>query len=62
MIDKKESGLRTFPVVRVICPACGKTESETWTVAVGSEGTTLVDVFQMHRLWSHETGDGIIYE
>ena len=40
VIDKKESGLRTFPVVRIICPACGETESEIWTVAVGSEGTT----------------------
>jgi DNA-directed RNA polymerase subunit M/transcription elongation factor TFIIS len=40
VIDKKASGLRTFPTVGVICRACGKAGSETWTIAVGSEGTT----------------------
>jgi len=40
VIDKEASRLRTFPNVGVICPACGKAGSETWTIAVGSEGTT----------------------
>jgi DNA-directed RNA polymerase subunit M/transcription elongation factor TFIIS len=40
VIDKKELGLRTYPVVQSVCPECGMTESETWIVAVGSEGTT----------------------
>lgn len=40
VVGREESRLRTFPVVRVICPRCGATQSEVWTVAVGSEGTT----------------------
>ncbi len=40
VIDKKKANLRTYPIVHAICEKCGKTESETWTVAVGSEGTT----------------------
>ena len=40
VIDKKEAAaLRTFPTVNVQCPACGKKESETWTVTVGGETT-----------------------
>jgi hypothetical protein len=40
LIDKKAAGLRTFPTIGVICPASGKTGSETWAVPVGSDGTT----------------------
>jgi DNA-directed RNA polymerase subunit M/transcription elongation factor TFIIS len=40
VIDKEKSDLRTYPIVHAICEKCSKTESETWTVAVGSEGTT----------------------
>ena len=40
VISRKESGLKTFPVVQFVCPECGKKVSETWTVAVGSEGRT----------------------
>ena len=40
VVGRKEAKLRTFPVVRVICPKCGAPKSEAWTVAVGSEGTT----------------------
>lgn len=40
VVGREELKLRTFPVVRVTCPKCGATESEVWTVAVGSEGTT----------------------
>ena len=40
VIDKETSELRTFPMVDVLCPVCCKAGSETWTVAVGSEGTT----------------------
>ena len=40
VIDKKETRLRTYPVVKSVCPECGNAESETWIIAVGSEGTT----------------------
>jgi DNA-directed RNA polymerase subunit M/transcription elongation factor TFIIS len=40
VIDNEASGLRTSPTIGVVCAACGKAGSETWTVAVGSEGTT----------------------
>ncbi len=40
VIDKEKGNLHTFPIVTATCERCGKTESETWTVAVGSEGTT----------------------
>jgi len=40
VLGREESKLRTFPVVHVTCSKCGATESEVWTVAVGSEGTT----------------------
>jgi DNA-directed RNA polymerase subunit M/transcription elongation factor TFIIS len=40
VIDKKESNLRTYPVVQSVCLECGMTESETWIIPIGSEGTT----------------------
>ncbi|MCW4019517.1 MAG: RPA12/RPB9/RPC11 RNA polymerase family protein [Candidatus Bathyarchaeota archaeon] len=33
----EESSLRPLPTVNVICPTCGKSESETWVVALGGE-------------------------
>lgn len=45
VIDKENGNLHTFPVVQAICERCGKTESETWTIAVGSEGTVSALVF-----------------
>lgn len=44
-ILNKEENLRTYPIVQAICEKCGKTESETWTIAVGSEGATSAWVF-----------------
>jgi len=40
VIDKEKGNLRTHPIALTTCEKCGKTESETWTIAVGSEGTT----------------------
>ncbi len=46
VIDQDKSrSLHTFPIVQATCDRCGKTESETWTIAVGSEGTTSAVVF-----------------
>jgi DNA-directed RNA polymerase subunit M/transcription elongation factor TFIIS len=46
-LDKNElGGLRTYPIVHNVCHSCGKTESETWTVAVGSEGNTSMTFFR----------------
>jgi DNA-directed RNA polymerase subunit M/transcription elongation factor TFIIS len=40
VIDKKEEAtLRPNPTINVLCPKCGKNQSETWTVAVGGETT-----------------------
>jgi DNA-directed RNA polymerase subunit M/transcription elongation factor TFIIS len=39
VIDREKGSLRTHPIVQVICEKCDNTESETWTIAVGSEGT-----------------------
>ncbi len=39
VLGAEESKLRTLPLVRTICPACNNDASETWTVAIGSEGT-----------------------
>jgi len=40
VVDKQESKLRTFPVIHAICSECKNNTSETWTMAIGSEGTT----------------------
>jgi DNA-directed RNA polymerase subunit M/transcription elongation factor TFIIS len=40
VIDREKGKLRTNPIVQAICEKCGKTESETWAIAVGSDGTT----------------------
>jgi DNA-directed RNA polymerase subunit M/transcription elongation factor TFIIS len=40
VIDREKRNLNTYPIVQTICEKCGKTESETWAIAVGSEGTT----------------------
>lgn len=40
VLDLKNSLLRTFPAVHAICPECNNDTSETWTMAIGSEGTT----------------------
>jgi DNA-directed RNA polymerase subunit M/transcription elongation factor TFIIS len=39
VLDSEESKLRTFPVVHAICSECNNDVSETWTMAIGSEGT-----------------------
>jgi DNA-directed RNA polymerase subunit M/transcription elongation factor TFIIS len=40
IIDKnEEEALRPLPTVNTVCPTCGKTESETWAVAIGAETT-----------------------
>jgi len=40
VLDLEDSKLRTFPVVPDICPECNNVTCETWTMAIGSEGTT----------------------
>ncbi len=45
VIDQEKSNLRTYPIVQAICEKCGRTESETWTVATGSEGSVSAWVF-----------------
>jgi DNA-directed RNA polymerase subunit M/transcription elongation factor TFIIS len=45
VIDHEKGSLRTHPIVQAICDKCGNTESETWTIAVGSEGTVSSWVF-----------------
>jgi DNA-directed RNA polymerase subunit M/transcription elongation factor TFIIS len=37
VIDKKAASLRQLPTVKVICQACGHTESETWQVETANE-------------------------
>jgi DNA-directed RNA polymerase subunit M/transcription elongation factor TFIIS len=39
VIDQEKGSLRTHTIVQAICEKCGSRESETWTIAVGSEGT-----------------------
>jgi DNA-directed RNA polymerase subunit M/transcription elongation factor TFIIS len=36
----KKAPIFTLPVVQAVCPACGQNKSETWVIAVGSEGRT----------------------
>lgn len=40
VIDKEKGNLRTQTTVKTTCEKCGNTESEAWTISVGSEGTT----------------------
>ena len=40
VVDRQEAKLRTFPVIHVICSECNNNTSETWTMAMGSQGTT----------------------
>ena len=37
VIDKAAASLRQQSTVKVVCPVCGHTESETWTVETASE-------------------------
>lgn len=37
VIDKKTASLRQLPTVKIVCPECGYTESETWTVETANE-------------------------
>lgn len=37
VIDKKAASLRHLPTVKVVCPECGHTESETWNVETANE-------------------------
>jgi DNA-directed RNA polymerase subunit M/transcription elongation factor TFIIS len=45
VIDKEKASLYTQTVVQATCERCGKNESETWTVSVGSEGAVSAWVF-----------------
>jgi DNA-directed RNA polymerase subunit M/transcription elongation factor TFIIS len=45
VIDKEKASLRTHPIVQAFCERCGKTESETWAIEVGSEGAVSSWVF-----------------
>jgi len=40
VLDLKDSKLRTLPAVHAICSECNNDTSETWTMSIGSEGTT----------------------
>jgi len=46
VLGKKETKLRTFPVVKSKCEKCGKNESESWTIEVGSQGTSSITFFR----------------
>jgi transcription factor S len=46
LIDGKAAELRTLPTTKVICPECGKVGSETWTIPVGSDGTSSLTFFR----------------
>jgi DNA-directed RNA polymerase subunit M/transcription elongation factor TFIIS len=37
VIDKKTASLRQLSTVKIVCPECGHTESETWTVETANE-------------------------
>ena len=37
VIDRKAASLRQLSTVRIVCPVCGHTKSETWTVETASE-------------------------
>ena len=37
VIDRKAASLRQLPTVKVVCPVCGHTESETWNVETANE-------------------------
>jgi DNA-directed RNA polymerase subunit M/transcription elongation factor TFIIS len=37
VIDKKTASLRQLSTIRIVCPVCGHTESETWTVETANE-------------------------
>ncbi len=45
VIDKEKENLYTYPIVQALCEKCGKKESETWAIAVGSEGSISAWVF-----------------
>ena len=40
VVDSKDSQLRTYTVVQAICSVCNNNTSETWTLTIGSEGTS----------------------
>jgi DNA-directed RNA polymerase subunit M/transcription elongation factor TFIIS len=42
VLNHKEANLRTLPVVSAVCSVCQNRTSETWTMAIGSEGTSAV--------------------
>jgi DNA-directed RNA polymerase subunit M/transcription elongation factor TFIIS len=37
VVDKAAASLRQLSTVRIVCPVCGHTESETWTVETANE-------------------------
>jgi DNA-directed RNA polymerase subunit M/transcription elongation factor TFIIS len=37
VIDKTAASLRQLSTVRIVCPVCSHTESETWTVETANE-------------------------
>jgi DNA-directed RNA polymerase subunit M len=56
---KEEASLRPLPTVKVVCPTCGRDESETWSIAVGVEtGPSTVTFFRCTKcgLTRRETG------
>ena|SRR3990170_8414785 len=46
VLGREETKLRTFPVVNVKCERCGKNESESWAIEVGSQGTSSITFFR----------------
>jgi transcription factor S len=54
----EEFSLRPLPTVRVFCPTCGNSESETWSVAVGAETSSTVTFFRCTKcgVTTRETG------
>ena len=46
VLSREETKLRTFPVVNVKCEKCGKNESESWAIEVGSQGTSAITFFR----------------
>jgi DNA-directed RNA polymerase subunit M len=46
VLDREDLKLRTFPIVKIACPKCGKDMAEFWTVTLGSEGPSSITFFR----------------